>query len=1097
MGILPTPNHQALIRDCYPPYSSSSPDSLPQPVSNSLSKLAFYAINRPAKLAKVLAILLERASKARPGAGSGKARQELAVTTEIVRGLVVEAGESGKEGSGELVKAALAETALKVAEMALGGAGGGPNAQVRSGGKRDPELEARGASLFHAVATYLTPPFFGSYDGMGRQYLRCVSLLSSLAQLSGRENIESRYVALKALEGAAKSEFLYTTGGDYDTQVGEIVPALLSNLADVSVEDLRDEQSTIMSSEKSLAPLASSLASRKTPSISPPSDSPKLVSTALTSLLLLSRLSTLPQLLALHNALSTFLDRYSHGSLWHASSLTHVLFFARAIIAAAPSSHRAPAVTWWSDQVGEIFENESPHRSVTLLFVLKHLVDPEADAHTGEGHEAGASRLEGLSAAGILSTLADLLVRRARLSSPSASPSASRVHSSAGTTRGFDAADTDDDPLLRPILTTVGALARASATTGYATQLDDLAGDLIDLLRSLKNEEGRAERLVGGMNGEEKSRAKVRVVMALEALLQEAPAVEGAVETQEDGARTIPPPTTVVNGAPAHADEEDDERIRRPTADSDGPAAAIGAYGSSGLVLGKPINGSSTGDVFSAPSSTTKEQRRRASVSSSKATDAPILRVQTPGGASTAPSGSPTHSTVNRHPISPRTFARSLFLLLDSDSRLRFEYAQAAAIYCKREMPIAKGTTDELASFVKQVMAAVYGLAIGEVATTGSSAFNNGEQDQAAGGHALHRTRSVRSLRSRKSFLDDSPQKPSAPSSSSGHGPTAADYSSLLTLLDALFSRRSSTTIVEALPALLALDAKAATRWEVGLAGQGELGSAGGGPDGVRAQACRELAARAVGRIGRTWGLGELVELAQDVLDTLSPSVIPTRASPSSSFASRASPNPAALNASLAIDILATDREIQKESSLDRTSLASLLGQPWSYETAKVEALSAATRSPYLSGALPSRSLVNLGTASRAGSTYRLSSLPPASPPSTTHGHGNGGSSPVLRRMSVTPSLADLQGSLGTSPRSARGSAAPSISSSAYGLGAGAGGSVYTLNDLKAGMALGSGVQQRRRTSRATVDSVLDRVGRRSRTATGASQASSLGVPQV
>lgn len=892
-----------------------------------------------------------------------------------------------------------------------------------------------------------------------------------------------------------------------------------------------------MSSEKSLAPLASSLASRKTPSISPPSDSPKLVSTALTSLLLLSRLSTLPQLLALHNALSTFLDRYSHGSLWHASSLTHVLFFARAIIAAAPSSHRAPAVTWWSDQVGEIFENESPHRSVTLLFVLKHLVDPEADAHTGEGREAGASRLEGLSAAGILSTLADLLVRRARLSSPSASPSASRVHSSAGTTRGFDAADTDDDPLLRPILTTVGALARASATTGYATQLDDLAGDLIDLLRSLKNEEGRAERLVGGMNGEEKSRAKVRVVMALEALLQEAPAVEGAVETQEDGARTIPPPTTVVHGAPAHADEEDDERIRRPTADSDGPAAAIGAYGSSGLVLGKPINGSSTGDVFSAPSSTTKEQRRRASVSSSKATDAPILRVQTPGGASTAPSGSPTHSTVNRHPISPRTFARSLFLLLDSDSRLRFEYAQAAAIYCKREMPIAKGTTDELASFVKQVMAAVYGLAIGEVATTGSSAFNNGEQDQAAGGHALHRTRSVRSLRSRKSFLDDSPQKPSAPSSSSGHGPTAADYSSLLTLLDALFSRRSSTTIVEALPALLALDAKAATRWEVGLAGQGELGSAGGGPDGVRAQACRELAARAVGRIGRTWGLGELVELAQDVgrssFESLELQILTKLDIGRSSTPSRPRSSPLAhlprppsllaprrtrqrstpLSLSTSSQLTARSRKNRRSTELvlrrcldsrgltrlPRWKVRSPLPRTHASSTDALlpAALSAATRSPYLSGALPSRSLVNLGTASRAGSTYRLSSLPPASPPSTTHGHGNGGSSPVLRRMSVTPSLADLQGSLGTSPRSARGSAAPSISSSAYGLGAGAGGSVYTLNDLKAGMALGSGVQQRRRTSRATVDSVLDRVGRRSRTATGASQASSLGVPQV
>ncbi|BGP21202.1 cellular morphogenesis-related protein [Rhodotorula toruloides] len=1096
MGILPTPNHQALIRDCYPPYSSSSPGSLPQPVSNSLSKLAFYAINRPTKLSKVLAILLERANKARPGAGSGKARQELAVTTEIVRGLVVESGESGKEGSGELVKAALAETALKVAEMALGGAGGGATAQVKSGGKRDPELEARGASLFHAVATYLTPPFFGTSDGMGRQYLRCVSLLSSLAQLSGRENVESRYVALKALEGAAKSEFLYTTGGHYDTQVGEIVPALLSNLADVPVEDLRDEQSTILSSEKSLATLSSSLASRKTPSISPPSESPRLVSTALTSLLLLSRLSTLPQLLALHNSLATFLDRYSHGSLWHASSQAHVLFFARAIIAAARSSHRAAAVMWWSDQVGEIFENESPHRSVTLLFVLKHLVDPEADAHVGDERETGDLRVEGLSAAGILSTLADLLVRRARLSSPSVSPSASRIHSSAGTPRRSDTADTDDDPLLRPILTTVGALARASATTGYSTQLDDMAGDLIDLLRMLKNEEGRAERLVGGMNAEEKSRAKVKVVMALKALLQEAPAVEGAVATEEADTRTAATTSVVENGAPAHADEEDEERIRRPAAaEVNGRAAGIGAYGSNGLVLGKPVNGSSAGDVFSTPSSTTNEQRRRASVSSSKAADAPILRVQTPGGASTAPSGSPTHSTVNRHPISPRTFARSLFLLLEPDSHLRFEYAHAAAAYCKREMPISKGSTDELASFVKQVMAAVYGLAIGEVANAGSSAFNGEQQDQAAVGHALHRTRSVRSLRSRKSFLDGSPQKPSASAATGGSGPTAADYSSLTTLLDALFSRRSSTAVLEALPALLALDAKAATRWEVGLAGQGELGSADGGPDAVRAQACREVAARAIGGIGRTWVLGELQELAQDVLDTLSPSVIPTRSSPSSTFASRPSPNPAALNASLAIDILATDREMQKASALDRTSLASLLGQPWSYETAKVEAVSAATRSPYLSGALPSRSLVNLGTASRTGSTYRLSSLPPVSPPSTTHGHGNGSSSPVLRRTSVTPSLADLQDSLGTSPRSARGSVAPSVSSSAYGLGTG-GGSVYTLNDLKAGMAMASGVQQRRRTSRTTVDSVLDRVGRRSRTATGASQAS-LGVPQV
>lgn len=155
MGLLPTPNHVALIRDCYvQPHSSSSSSPsasapLPQPASNALSKLTFYAVNRPTKIPKVVAHLVERASKARASSGP-KARADLAVTVDIVRGLVVETGESGKEGAGELIKGAMAEEALRVAEMALGGEGGKGDlfstAQVRSG-KRDPEMEARGASL--------------------------------------------------------------------------------------------------------------------------------------------------------------------------------------------------------------------------------------------------------------------------------------------------------------------------------------------------------------------------------------------------------------------------------------------------------------------------------------------------------------------------------------------------------------------------------------------------------------------------------------------------------------------------------------------------------------------------------------------------------------------------------------------------------------------------------------------------------------------------------------------------------------------------------------------------------------------------------------
>jgi len=141
MGLIPRSNHLSLIKDCYPPApSSSAPTSeIPSPVSNALGKLSFYAVNRPKKLPKVLNVLLERATKDKHSSGT-KARQDLGVTLDIIRGLVVECGENGKDGAGELIKA-VAEEALKAAEMGLSGEGG------VKGKKRDPEMEAKGTSL--------------------------------------------------------------------------------------------------------------------------------------------------------------------------------------------------------------------------------------------------------------------------------------------------------------------------------------------------------------------------------------------------------------------------------------------------------------------------------------------------------------------------------------------------------------------------------------------------------------------------------------------------------------------------------------------------------------------------------------------------------------------------------------------------------------------------------------------------------------------------------------------------------------------------------------------------------------------------------------
>jgi hypothetical protein len=225
MGVLPTPNHLALIRDCYPPHNSTNSESeLPRPVSNAVSKLAFYAVNRPAKLPKVVAALTDRAARATGGtpvptsssssstahAHPVKNRIELAVTCEIFRTLVIECAESGNQGSAELVKSALAEPALSVADMALGGGGGGGGAgaakNARDANTRpasptlrrpDAELEARGASLVSS----LWPAFVRiRYYDMAYDYMHTVSRCRDHDNTSVLR-VRSRRAAISAMFG--------------------------------------------------------------------------------------------------------------------------------------------------------------------------------------------------------------------------------------------------------------------------------------------------------------------------------------------------------------------------------------------------------------------------------------------------------------------------------------------------------------------------------------------------------------------------------------------------------------------------------------------------------------------------------------------------------------------------------------------------------------------------------------------------------------------------------------------------------------------------------------------------------------------------------
>lgn len=88
-----TPNHVRLVQACYPPPSALlAPGPFRGPNSQELSRLTYYASNRPGKLAKLGQELEKRckleANRAR--SGNPKARASLLITLTIFKALVTE-----------------------------------------------------------------------------------------------------------------------------------------------------------------------------------------------------------------------------------------------------------------------------------------------------------------------------------------------------------------------------------------------------------------------------------------------------------------------------------------------------------------------------------------------------------------------------------------------------------------------------------------------------------------------------------------------------------------------------------------------------------------------------------------------------------------------------------------------------------------------------------------------------------------------------------------------------------------------------------------------------------------------------------------------
>ncbi|EJD01400.1 uncharacterized protein FOMMEDRAFT_30102 [Fomitiporia mediterranea MF3/22] len=222
------PHHVQLIAACYPPSAAlvtAGPEFKPN--SQELSRLTYYASNRPGKITKLGSELEKRAltDVRKASAGNMKARASLLITLNIFKALVQECRRDLSMLSTSLISAL---------DMTL--------SQLSS----DLEVASKVASVFAAWATYTNGQLLGIDQGLTRDYVSILRRFSTMCLFESKHNdIEdrnrTRLIGLGALTGAVASEALYNSSSQFKSQVSAIVPALLINVLQVDIVALSHE----------------------------------------------------------------------------------------------------------------------------------------------------------------------------------------------------------------------------------------------------------------------------------------------------------------------------------------------------------------------------------------------------------------------------------------------------------------------------------------------------------------------------------------------------------------------------------------------------------------------------------------------------------------------------------------------------------------------------------------------------------------------------------------------------------------------------------------------------------------------------------------
>ncbi|KAI1795120.1 hypothetical protein LXA43DRAFT_65163 [Ganoderma leucocontextum] len=221
-----TPNHIQLVSACYPP-SSALPTAGPDysPNSQELSRLTYYAANRPGKISK-LGSELEKRTKAdsrKAAAGNSRARVTLLITLAIFKAISADCRRD---------LALLSPSLLSSINATL------------SALPTDLEIAARAASVFTAWTTYTDGLVIGGDQRVTEDYMSCLQHFARLSHIDLTDHEtrnRTRLVGLAALASAVNSEALFHSQTHFQIQVRVLMRAILPLFFQVDVPVLDDQ----------------------------------------------------------------------------------------------------------------------------------------------------------------------------------------------------------------------------------------------------------------------------------------------------------------------------------------------------------------------------------------------------------------------------------------------------------------------------------------------------------------------------------------------------------------------------------------------------------------------------------------------------------------------------------------------------------------------------------------------------------------------------------------------------------------------------------------------------------------------------------------